>query len=61
MNGEEFEKIKEAIALRDKQDSSRKIAPLIQAKDAILLDTSSMNMKESINALIEIIETTIKA
>ena len=61
LNGEEFEKIKEAIALRDKQDSSRKIAPLIQAKDAILLDTSSMNMKESINALIEIIETTIKA
>ena len=61
LTGEEYKKIKESIALRDKQDSTRKVAPLIQAKDATLLDTSDMNITESILSLIKIIETTVEA
>ena len=57
LEGEEFNKIKESIALRDKQDSSRKVAPLIQAKDATLLDTSDMTMMEAIKAMAEIINS----
>ena len=57
LDGEEFNKIKESIALRDKQDSSRKVAPLIQAKDATLLDTSDMTMMEAIKAMAEIINS----
>lgn len=57
LEGEEFNKIKESIALRDKQDSTRKVAPLIQAKDATLLDTSDMNMAAAIKAMAEIISS----
>lgn len=60
LEGDEFAKIKESIALRDKQDSNRKVAPLIQAKDATLLDTSNMNMVEVIKAMSEIIDSSVK-
>ena len=60
LEGDEFAKIKESIALRDKQDSNRKVAPLIQAKDATLLDTSNMNMVEVIKAMSEIINSSVK-
>ena len=46
---------------RDYNDSHRKIAPLKQADDAILLDTSSLSLDESIDAVIEIINNKIKA
>ena len=60
LEGDEFAKIKESIALRDKIDSNRKVAPLIQAKDATLLDTSNMNMVEVIKAMSEIINSSVK-
>ena len=42
----ELEKIKQEIFLRDKQDSEREIAPLKQADDAILLDTTNLSIEE---------------
>ena len=42
----DFEKIKQEIFLRDKQDAEREIAPLKQAEDAILLDTTNLSIEE---------------
>ncbi len=42
---------------RDKKDSSRSLAPLKKADDAILLDTSELNLEESINTVINIIKS----
>ena len=39
-----FEKVLAEIKQRDHQDSTREIAPLKQAKDAVLVDTSNMDI-----------------
>ena len=44
----DFEKIKKDIEYRDKNDSERKEAPLRQAPDAVLVDTSDLNFEESV-------------
>jgi len=41
------------IAERDKRDSARKIAPLLQAKDAVLVDSSNMNINEVVDYIVE--------
>lgn len=46
----------QSLQSRDKMDSSRAHSPLTQAQDAIFLDTSDLDVNESINAAIEIIE-----
>ena len=43
------------IEERDEQDRSRPIAPLKQADDAVLLDTSELQLEESVDALCAII------
>ena len=40
---------------RDRQDMTRAVAPLKQADDAVLLDTSSLTLEESIAAVLCII------
>lgn len=40
---------------RDKQDMTRAVAPLKQADDAVLLDTSELTLDESIEAVLRII------
>ena len=47
----DFGHIKNDIIARDKNDSERKISPLKQAEDAILLDTSDMTFDEVKNTL----------
>ena len=51
----ELSVIEEEIRQRDEQDMNRPIAPLKQAEDAVLLDTSAMNIEESIEALLAIV------
>ncbi len=51
-----YAQILEDIQQRDNQDSSRKIAPLKQAKDAVLLDTTNMGFHEVCEALEDLIE-----
>ena len=41
---------------RDYNDSHRAVAPLKQAKDAMLLDTTGMTLEESVNRLIQCIK-----
>lgn len=43
------------IVERDRQDMTRATAPLRQADDAVLLDTSDMTLDESIEAVLQII------
>lgn len=52
---EPFEKILKEIQERDWNDSHRAIAPLKQADDAVLLDTSELTFAESEDALLNII------
>ena len=51
----EFNRVLQEIQQRDYQDSHRAVAPLKQAKDAVLLDTSNMNIEEVIAAMKTII------
>ena len=50
-----FGQVLKDIQQRDYQDSHRPIAPLKQAKDAVLLDTSEMDIDEVVTAMKEII------
>ncbi len=49
----EYEEIKEAIIRRDKRDSSRDIAPLKAAKDAIIIDTSNLSPYDVVETIIK--------
>ncbi|MBQ8924235.1 MAG: (d)CMP kinase [Lachnospiraceae bacterium] len=52
----DIDKIAEDIEKRDYQDMHRDIAPLKQADDAILLDTSDMTVEEVINKISDLID-----
>ena len=45
------------LTQRDDHDTNRKINPLVQAKDAILIDNSELSIKKQ-NALIDALITT---
>lgn len=45
------------LKARDARDSGRDTAPLVQAPDAVLLDTSGMDIDQAIAAAIAIVET----
>lgn len=47
----DFEELKAEIIRRDEQDSSRKMAPLKQAEDAILVDTSDMTIEQVVKTI----------
>ena len=53
---ESFEKVLQDIKERDWNDSHRATAPLRQAEDAVLLDTTELGFQESEAALLKIIE-----
>ena len=48
--------LEKEIEERDYKDSHRKISPLTQAKDAVLVDTTSLSIEEVVAKIIEIIE-----
>lgn len=47
-----LEELQRDIAARDRADSEREIAPLVQAADAKLLDTSNMTIDEVVRAVV---------
>ena len=51
-----YEEVFADIQSRDERDSSRAAAPLVQAEDALLLDTSEMNAAAATAAAIALIE-----
>ncbi|MBQ4232900.1 MAG: (d)CMP kinase [Lachnospiraceae bacterium] len=50
----DFEEIKADIIKRDEQDMNREIAPLKQADDAILVDSSDMSVEEVIDHIVSL-------
>ena len=52
----DLEKIKKDIEERDYRDMNREIAPLRQAEDAILVDSSSMTIDENVQAILDLIK-----
>ena len=55
----DFETVKRDMAYRDKNDSEREFAPLKQADDAVLLDTTDMGFDAVVAAVTEIIDKTV--
>lgn len=53
----DFEAVKKDMAYRDKNDSEREFAPLKQADDAVLLDTTELSFDEVVVKVLEIIKT----
>jgi hypothetical protein len=56
----DYDKILEEIKQRDYNDSHRAVAPLKQADDATLADTTECNLEEAIELLLSIIENKMK-
>lgn len=50
-----FEQVLKEMEYRDEQDSSRAVAPLKMAEDAVLVDTSKLTLEESIERVMEMI------
>lgn len=55
----EFDAILHDIKQRDHQDETRPIAPLKQAADAALLDTTQLNLDQSLDALLSLVKEKI--
>lgn len=52
----DLEQIKKDIEERDYRDMNRDIAPLRQAEDAVLVDSSYMTIDESVQAILDLIK-----
>ena len=51
-----FEEVLRDVQERDYNDSHRAVAPLKQAEDAVLLDTTGITLEESVSRLIQCIK-----
>ncbi|MEO4053185.1 (d)CMP kinase [Solibacillus sp. CAU 1738] len=49
-----IERLREEISLRDKLDSEREASPLIQAEDALFLDTTELTINAAANAILKL-------
>lgn len=49
-----IEQLQQEIALRDKMDSEREASPLVQAEDAIFLDTTTLSIAEAADAILKL-------
>lgn len=55
----DFEKLHAEIVARDKQDSEREFSPLVCAKDAVVIDTSDMNIEQVVQSIKSTIQSKI--
>jgi len=53
-----LEDVVSQLQIRDKKDSTRSLAPLKQAKDAVLIDTTHLTIEQQVDAIIGIIHQT---
>lgn len=56
----DYDKLLQEIKERDHNDSTRAIAPLKQAEDAVLVDSSTLSLEESVACVTETIETILR-
>ena len=50
----ELDRIREAIARRDRQDSEREVSPLKPAPDAVVLDTTALSLDEVVSMVLDL-------
>jgi len=55
-----YEEVLADIRARDRRDSTREAAPLRPALDAILLDTSDLDVAEAIAAAVRLVEERLR-
>lgn len=51
----EFERIKQAMEVRDRQDSERAVSPLRPADDAVVLDTTGLSLEEVVDRIVALV------
>lgn len=56
-----YEQVYNEMVQRDKNDSTRAIAPCVQAKDAVLLDNSKLSFEQTCEAIIKIVKKKSKS
>ena len=56
----DFNELKKEIEQRDYNDKHRDFAPLVQAKDAIYIDTSFMNVDQVVSKILSYIDKSVK-
>lgn len=56
-----YEEVLSDMKWRDANDKNRDIAPAVPAEDAVMFDNSGMNIEETVNAAVEIIDKVIKS
>jgi cytidylate kinase len=49
-----YQQVRDSLDARDRQDRERPVAPLRQADDAVYIDTSSMTIRQAIDAVLEL-------
>jgi cytidylate kinase len=54
--GPEYDAIHEAMIRRDRIDSSRKVAPLRPAPDAVIIDTTNMSIDRVLHCVLELVQ-----
>ena len=52
--------VKKAMRIRDNLDKKRKISPLTQAKNAVIVQTDKLNIKDMIVLMSKVVEKRIK-
>ena len=55
-----LKKVEKALIQRDKEDTKRKISPLIMTKNAVLVDTTKLTIKQLEAKLINLVKKSIK-
>ena len=58
-NAPSYEQVLADIIKRDNDDSTRAIAPLKQAEDAVLLDTTSLDLEQSVKAVMDLVKKAV--
>lgn len=56
----DLKKLQEEIALRDKLDSEREVAPLKKADDAVELDTTSLEIMQVVEIIMELVKERVE-
>ena len=54
-----LKEVKKALIQRDKEDTKRKISPLIMAKNSVLVDTTKLTIKQMEAKLINLVRRSI--
>ena len=55
-----LKQVEKALIQRDKEDTERKISPLILKKNAVIVDTTKLNIKQMETKLINLVTSSIK-